>query len=110
MMAINCLQARSIDRRTLHFKYISPEALTDIIRKATRSDKISVGNPNVYQENDFLKYPIAWSKYMETLTGLYIEQDIRPVYLKLVMHANTTLFKGRLIGRGGKPIGSVSRP
>ena len=42
---------------------------------------------------------------MEKITGVYIEQDILPAYLSLVMHANTTLFKRKLIQRGIKPIG-----
>ena len=42
---------------------------------------------------------------MEKMTGLYIEQDILPAYLSLVMHANITLFRRQLIARGIKPIG-----
>ena len=34
---------------------------------------------------------------MEKVTGLNIDSDILPVYLVLVMHANTTLFDGKLI-------------
>ena len=34
---------------------------------------------------------------MEKVTGLNVDTDILPVYLNLVMHANTTLFDGKLI-------------
>ena len=78
--------------------------LTDIIREATGNDDIVIGNPNVTSK-EFLSYPIAWSRSMEKITGVYIEQDILPAYLSLVMHANTTLFKRKLIQRGIKPIG-----
>ena len=93
MMAINLIQAKQIDRSTLKFKYISPDELTDIIREATYNDDIVIGNPKVITSKEFLNYPVAWSKKMEKMTGLYIEQDILPAYLSLVMHANTTLFR-----------------
>ena len=82
--------------------------LTDIIREATYNDEIVIGNPKVITSKEFLSYPVAWSKNMERMTGLYIEQDILPAYLRLVMHTKTTIFKRKLVSRGIKPIGQLN--
>ena len=97
MMALNMSQARNIDRTSLKFKYFSPGELTDIIQQATQCTDLKVGNVTPLIKQSFLDYPIVWCKHMEKVTGLNLDSDILPVYLNLVMHANTTLFDGKLI-------------
>ena len=107
MMAINLSQARKIDRSSLNFRYVSPDELTDIIREATFSksslgEEIVVGNEDPEAIKGFL-YPVPWSSYLEGLTGLKLKKDVLPAYLTLVMHANTTIFNGKLVqGPGPK--------
>ena len=97
MMALNLTQAKNIDRTSLKFKHFSSGELTDIFYKQKPSYDIKVGSTTPLNKSSFLEYPICWCKHMEKVTGLNSDTDILPVYLNLVMHANTTLFDGKLI-------------
>ena len=107
MMAINLSLAKKLDRSSLNFRYFSPEQLTGIIREATFSkshfsEEIVLGNDDPEATKGFV-YPVPWSNYLEMLTGLNFRNDVLPAYLTLVMHANETIFKGKLVqGPGPK--------
>ena len=76
---------------------MSSAKLTDIIRRATKCEDITVGKSVKKPEFGFLNYPIAWCQHMEKLTGLLQDRDVLPAYLTLVMHVNTTVFSGKLV-------------
>ena len=91
----------------MNFRFVCPYELADIIREATFSkshlgEEIVVGNDDPEAIKGFL-YPVPWTNYLEKLTGLNLKNDVLPAYLTLVMHANTTIFNGKLVqGPGPK--------